>query len=398
MGELHPLLGRGHRPSTMPDVPLLPRLRPRPAAALAVLAVLVLAAPAGAHSYADPALRTVLDGVQPPVLPAGVVVAVQPSVVDELVVSNPTPTPLDVLAQGGEPFLRVSSAGVLANLASPDWYATGTPEGGPPLPADVARDRGRGAPRWAQVSSGDTWSEFDPRLHPAAAVSPAVRAAAQDRVLRTWTIPLRYGGRPLQATGHVLFSPVRGGLLVVLSHTPSGLVAGALQGELPGLFLRVPAASRVDVEGRDGRPFLRFGGGVVQANTASASWADDQRARGRAAPASGDAPHWTVVARSQSWSWLDPRLRYPSDEPGRDVLARTSPTVLTRWTVPLVVDGAPADLGGTVSWVPRRTALAELGVRSRSSGGSRTGWLVTAAGAAVVAALGALVLRRRRRA
>jgi LPXTG-motif cell wall-anchored protein len=366
----------------------------RVAVALGVLSVLLVAAPARAHSYADPALRTVFDGLQPASLPPGVAVAVQPSVVDELVLSNSTATPLDVLAIGGEPFLRVSSAGVLANLASPDWYATGTPEGGPPLPADVVRDRGRGTPRWARVSTGDTWSEFDPRLHPAAAASPSVRVAGRDRVLRTWSIPLRYGGRPLQATGHVLFSPVRGGLLVALGHAPQGLTAGALQGELPGVFLRVPAELRVEVQGRDGRPFLRFGAGVVQANTASASWADDQRARGRTAPPSGDVPHWTVVARSQSLSWLDPRLRYPADEPGQDVLARSSPTVLAHWTVPLLVDGASAALEGTVSWVPRRTALAQIGVRS-SSRGSGTPWLGLA-GAVLVVVAGALVVRRRR--
>lgn len=96
-----------------------------------VLLGLILAVPAEAHSYADPALRVVFDGVQPTALPAEVVVDVRPSVVDELVLSNPTTTPLEVLAVGGEPFLRVSSAGVQANLASPDWYSTSTPEGGP---------------------------------------------------------------------------------------------------------------------------------------------------------------------------------------------------------------------------------------------------------------------------
>ncbi|MGZ6793551.1 MAG: LPXTG cell wall anchor domain-containing protein, partial [Mycobacteriales bacterium] len=131
------------------------------------------------------------------------------------------------------------------------------------------------------------------------------------------------------------------------------------------------------------------------ANTASASWADDQRARGRTAPPSGDVPHWTVVARSPSFSWLDPRLRYPADEPGRDVLARSTPTVLVRWTVPLVVDGAPAALTGTVSWVPRRTALAQLGVGARAGGSSGLLWPVVG-GAALLLAAAVLVLRRRR--
>ncbi|MCW2545213.1 MAG: hypothetical protein JWM40_2765, partial [Frankiales bacterium] len=88
--------------------------------------LLGLTAPAGAHSYPDPALSTVLDAVTP-ALPSGVRVLVAPSVVDQLVITNPTEVPLDVLAVGGEPYLRVSRAGVLGNLATRDWYATQTP-------------------------------------------------------------------------------------------------------------------------------------------------------------------------------------------------------------------------------------------------------------------------------
>jgi len=123
------------------------------------------AAPAQAHGLGDPAVRTVLDGVQP-ALPVGVGVDVRPSVVDELVLTNSTPVPMEVLARGGEAFLRLSSGGVQANLASPDWYTTGNPEGGAPVPPGVRG--GRSTPRFVQVSALSTWAEFDPRLHPSA--------------------------------------------------------------------------------------------------------------------------------------------------------------------------------------------------------------------------------------
>jgi hypothetical protein len=255
-----------------------------------VLAALLLAfvpTPASALSYTDPALRTVLDGVQPSPLPAGASVAVVPSVVDQLVVSNITAHVLEVEVVGGEPFLRVSSAGVLANLASPDWWSTGTPEGGVPPPADVQRDRGKGAPRWALVSHGSVWGAFDTRIHPPVEASPAQRAAGKDAVLTTWRVPLRYGGQALAATGHVSFTPVRGALQVAVARAPAGLTATALQGELPGLFVR--ADRDVVVEGRDAQPFLRFRGGLVEANTASASWVDDRWSEARTSPVASAA-------------------------------------------------------------------------------------------------------------
>lgn len=353
---------------------------------LALLVGVALPVPAAqAHSYPDPALRTVFDGVQPASLPAGVVVSVVPSVVDELAVSNPTPTPLEVLATGGEPFLRVSAAGVQANLASPDWYATATPEGGPQPPADVLRDRGRGTPRWALVSRSSAWSEFDPRLRPPAAATPQLRRAAKDRVLVTWRIPLRYGTTELAATGHVLFAPVRGGLTVAVTSAPVSVTA--LQGELPGLFLSAPPGEQVVVLGRDGLPFLRFRGGVVQADTASRSWADDQRAKGREVSGTG----WVTVARGTTYSWLDPRLRYPSDQPPADQLGRRG--VVQRWRVPVTVDGTAGAIEGTVTWVPRAEALRALAAPVRSTAPSRWWW---AAGAALLLLVAAAVLRHRR--
>ena len=75
---------------------------------LVAVLLLLLSVPAQAYSYADPALRTVLDGVSP-ALPTGVVVEVVLSVVDELRLTNPTAQPLEVLAVGGEPFLMISA-------------------------------------------------------------------------------------------------------------------------------------------------------------------------------------------------------------------------------------------------------------------------------------------------
>lgn len=347
-----------------------------------LMLVLVGAAPADARSYTDPALQTVLDGVSPTALPAPVSVAVVPSVVDQLVVSNPTPTVLEVVGTDGRPFLRISSAGVLADLSSRDWYLTGTPEGGL-VPAGAG-----GAPRWARVSRGTTWAEFDPRLHPAVTPTAMQRRAGRDAVLATWAVPLRYGGKGYTAGGHVLFSPVRGGFTVAVTKVPAGLTATALQGELPGLFVR--AEQPTTVLGRDGRPFLTYDGTRWTADTSSPSWVDVSRARGQGVPTGGAS---TVVARGSSYSWLDARLRYPHDLPPQQDLART--TVVQRWSVPVTVAGRAAALEGTVTWVPRTTALAAVTPSTTAHGHGRTRALAGLAAAAVLS--GATVLARRAR-
>lgn len=361
------------------------RSAPRALLVALLLLLVVPAVPALAHPYADPALRTELDGVVP-ALPAAVVVGVRPGIRDELVVSNPTGVPLEVVGSDREPFLRVSRDGVLADLASPDWYLTALPDGAPPLPPYAVA----GAPaRWARVSAGSTWSEFDPRLRPPVRVPADVRATARQRVVATWSIPLRYGGRVARAQGHVLFAPVRGGLVVAVTGSPAGVTATALQGELPGLFLQAAAGRTVVVAGSDGKPFLRVGGGVVLASLTSPSWRADRAARGEQVTGSG----WRQVGTSSTFTWLDPRLRYPHDEPPDAQVARQA--VVLRWAVPVSVDGVAGSITGTVTWVPRAEALRQ--VRPAAAHGTLGRWGAGAGAAVLVAGAGAVALAQRRR-
>lgn len=319
---------------------------------------MVLATPAGAHSYPDPALSTVLDSVTP-ALPPGVTVVVRPSVVDELVLTNPTAVPLEVIAAGGEPYLRVSSDGVFGNVASADWFQTGTPEGGP-LPRGLST-----TPRWVRVSREPVWAVFDGRLRPSIEVPPGIRKAGVDRILKAWRIPLTYAGRRVEVTGHVAFRPVRGGLVVAVQRAP--VTATPLQGELPGLFVRAPG--RLEVTGRDGLPFLRFTGAEVLANSASASWHEDRAARGEAVVGEG----WVVASRGQAFSWLDSRLRYPRDEPPTDL---DHEQVVHNWSIPVSMAGRAGVIEGTVSWVPR--AVAVKAIRATPDDGRSPWWVLVA--------------------
>ena len=357
---------------------------------LASSAGLAMAHPAHAHEVTDPSLHSVLDTVTP-ALPAGVGVALLPSVADELVVTNPTASPLEVLAAGGEVFVRISASGVEGNLASPDWYTTADPEGGPAIPAAVLREGGKGPARFVRVSAQPVWSAFDPRVRPTAAVPRGVRAAGVEATLSTWSVPFRLGGVLHAARGHVAFSPVRGALTVAITHAPAGVVVSALQGRLPGLFVRAPAGRTLIVMGSDSQPFLRFNAAGVQAQLTNGSWLQDQRSRGGAAvlqaaatqaaatqaaatqPATTQTDGWTAVGTSSTYSWLDARLRYPSDLPPRPVLARATPTVMQTWVVPIDLDGVAGSITGTVTWVPRAVALSQLSRASQLSQLSRAG-------------------------
>ena len=82
-----------------------------------------------------------------------------------------TAEPLEVLAAGGEPFLRVSSGGVLANLASPDWYSTATPEGDPQT-TRPPRQRRWGQPLDVPPEAGTPPKSTDSATSPAPYLGP----------------------------------------------------------------------------------------------------------------------------------------------------------------------------------------------------------------------------------
>jgi len=72
------------------------------------------------------------------------------SVTAQLVVANPTATELAALDGNGQPFLRIGPDGVLANLASPCWYLSNSPNGDADVPAEA--QTGARA-RWARVAA-----------------------------------------------------------------------------------------------------------------------------------------------------------------------------------------------------------------------------------------------------
>lgn len=365
----------------------------RRALLLAALLLIVTgwpAAPAQAHE-ADPRIQRVLDG-SAPALPESIVIQAVAGIAAQLVASNPTATVLEVLGTDGRAFLRLSSAGVLADVTSADFLATSNPNGAVPARAASA------TPRWVQLSAGSSWGWYDHRLHPAQVQLPADQQRAAR--LAEFSVPLRYGDRPVSLRGHLQLEPLLGAYTVAADPAPKGLVLQALPGKLPGLFLSDPQGVPVQVLGRDGEPFLRVSDRGVEVNVRSRTHVEDRQARGLAVAPPARTPEFALVAPgATSYSWLDTRLAYPAELPGQQVLQAGTPTVLRTWTVPALVGGAATSFTGAVSWVPAPVAAAQ--VRSPDARTGRSGrWpaALWAAGAALVLGGAALARARGRRA
>ena len=356
-------------------------------AALLGVALLAAAGPAAAHE-ADPRIVTTLDAVEP-VLPPEVVVQVQAGIAAQLVASNPTATVLEVVGSDGRPFLRLSSAGVLADVGAAEFFSTSSPT------AAVPRGVGDPEPRWVRISSGTSWGWYDHRLHPAEQSAPADPSRPAE--LGEFEVPLRYGTSAVTARGSVRFRPLLGSFLVSADPAPTGLSVQALPGRLPGLFLTADPGVDATVLGRGGEPFLRFTDAGVEVNERSRTHVEDRAARGETAGTPSTEPAFRLVSPgARSYTWLDVRLRYPEDLPPEPALRADGPTRLQRWEVPVLVADRPLAVTGAISWVPE----AEAAATASGAAAEPTDPVPYAigAGALLVLVVTVLGLRRRRRA
>lgn len=358
----------------------------RALACLLLLLALLGAAPASAHE-ADPRIVTTLDELAPD-LPPEVLVQVQAGIATQLVASNPTSTVLEVVGTSGRPFLRLSSAGVLGDVGSEEFFTTSNPNGAAP---GTAAD---GPPKWVRISAGSSWGWYDHRLHPEQLTAP--QDDQREARLGGFEVPLRYGSQDAVARGTVRFRPLLGSFLVSADPGPAALEVQALPGRLPGVYLSAPAGVDVAVAGRDGEPFLRITAAGVEVNQRSRTHVEDQQARGQAAGPPSTTPAFRLVAPgARSYTWLDARLRYPADLPPEPALRADGPTRLERWEVPVRVGGQALALSGAISWVPEASAAQQVSGRGGPEP-ERSLLLPLLGGALLVLAGAVLGLRRRR--
>lgn len=354
-------------------------------AALLVAVATVPAGPAHAHQN-DPSIVTRIDAVEP-ALP-GVTIEVRAGVADQLLVVNTTPTPLTVIATGGEPFLRIGPTTVEANTASPDWYLSNSPLGAARVPATATPDA---KPVWRVVSRGSSWGWFDHRMHETPRPLTAEMRRTRTTVrLGDWTIPLRYGATVASVQGHVEYRPLLGAFRSTANAAPPGVTLDVLDGRVPGLFLRWTGTGTLVVHGIAGEPFARITPQGAEVNAASLTWQDDQRLRGAPPPQTPAdpkaTPRWHVLNGAPQLTWLDRRLAYAPGFPPDDVARDPHPTTLVEWDIAAEVDGTPAHLTGTTVWQPNAAAAATKNGRT---------FLYGAIAAGAVALAGLVLLRRR---
>ena len=287
------------------------------------------AAPAIAHREA-PGLTTVLDRITPE-LPDGVTIQVAESAATQLVAENTTDTPLVVLGAGDRPFLRISRAGVEADLTSPDFVRSNNPDGA----AGATPTSAEAAPfRW--ISTEPSWGWFDHRLHGEAALTP------EPGVVDRWTVPMLYGDQRVAVSGHRAFRRPAGQWVPEVSDYPDGINVSVAAGRVPALLLTLNDDMAVVVEGEDGEPMIRMTSGRVEVNDASPTWSLTGRGTDGftfAVDATGEA--WRLASLGRSLTWLEPRATPPP--------RGTAPV---RWRIPVAIDGEPAQIVGETRFVP----------------------------------------------
>jgi hypothetical protein len=304
----------------------------------------------------DPHLRTVIEQVIP-ALPAGVTVSVRNTVISsEMLVDNRTTTEVQVLSDTGRTFLRVGPQGVLGDLDTPEWYQSNNPYGTANIPSPAQNPDA--PPFWGRASHDPDWSWFEHRMHPRPTTDLPPPPASGVQTISRWIVPLRYGGQDVKVLGRVDFVTFRGGYTAVLTSTPtpfSGVNVSVIPGRLPGVFLENTGTVPVVVVGRQGEPMLRIGPQGTEANLHSPSWIDNLKDHGDTPTVEADPsapPQWSLVHPEPRVLWLETRGFYSREIPPDRIITRREPTVLLRWSVPLVQGSKRATLTGTTSYIP----------------------------------------------
>jgi hypothetical protein len=360
----------------------------RRALALGLALGLVLAAVPliGASAHEEvPGVRAVIDRITP-TLP-GVRVQTVISVADELVVDNPTATDLLVLADTGEPFLRIGPSGVFGNVHSPTWFLSNDPTGTTVPPKDASPSA---PPLFARVSTGHSWGWFDHRMHRVPlATAPLVPDPSKPVRLESWAIPLRYGAEAVTVSGHREYRAPQGAWAARVVKSPKGLRAIALPGPIPAITVRPQrSAGTVTVIGEAGERMAQITDTGLAVNEASPTWAFTEEAEGSLSPSGlvgPDQPARWQDKPNVELTWLDHRAQVVTpDGNGR-------PGQRKRWSIPVLVDGRRAAIEGETSWV---AASSSPPAGRHGHGVPLAAWL--AGGAAVAAVAGGVALGRRK--
>jgi hypothetical protein len=168
-----------------------------------------------------------------------------------------------------------------------------------------------------------------------------------------WLVPSPYASA--HAAGD---APPATDYLTTIDHRPGGVEVRVIDGG-DRLELTLDGARQAVVSGFAGEPMYRLDARGVAENRRSPSLAASRtRDGGVDVPADADpsaAPEWVHVSDRQVLRWHDHRAHWMGVErpPEVDRDPGRARVVMGDWTVPLVVDGHDAEIGGDVTWQPR---------------------------------------------
>jgi hypothetical protein len=304
--------------------------------ALAACALLVWAAPVGAHEEGSIDALTVLDRVSPHV--EGLEIRVVHLGAPALAVDNETGRVVEISGTEGEPFLRIGPDGVFANVESPTVYRSIDPNA-TEVPAGVDP---AAPPEWVRFSREMRWSWFDPRLVHGSSTGD-------------WSIPMTVGATKIGVTGSFEALEGHGHLVTDLATSQvAGLEIRLSQGPVPALYVHNSTARTLSIEGAEGEPFLRIGPAGVHANVRSPSYHAGGALTIRNVPAWASAsasPRWKKISDRPVWGWLEYRTAVAPEQQERAGLGPVERVVHT-WTIPMSLGGRPVNVRGTVVWKP----------------------------------------------
>jgi hypothetical protein len=147
-------------------------------------------------------------------------------------------------------------------------------------------------------------------------------------------------------------------------------VTAEIRGGDSFLELTVDEGHTVVVEGYTGEPYLRFQpDGTVERNRLStATYLNDDRQGEVDLPAEVTAagsdaePDWEAVAEGGTYAWHDHRVHWMDDSSPSVARGEQVPGAYDPWRVPIVVDGAGAQVQGILVYEESVSALPYLGL------------------------------------
>jgi hypothetical protein len=299
---------------------------------LSAALTLVGGIPAFAHEGVTPEIVvTDLPGGLPDLEASGLV-AYSP----RIRVTNDGPEPLTVVDGSGQPWLRISSDGVVADLSVRAWYESldASGRGQDPDPSVASS--------WTQVSELPTWEWFDTVLLP--------RSGQEDH---DWAIPVIVDGQFDEISGVQREPQLQGRWITDLlgDGAISGAQLTAVSGPVPVFVVQRLDAEEVVVTGRYGEPLLRLTEAGFEVNRASPSWNDHARLDpnspvGDVVEDPDAEPVWEMqLEGAPTATWLDVRAASP------DVVPASRDRTEVAADIPIVVDGERHEIAVATTWL-----------------------------------------------